>query len=173
MHNLRMWSPTDGAGKLQAPTLPGKKTKLFLKLRWVSLRAEPKDKFSGSSGNRTVNPRSSSTYDSPYNDQDSFYPNHGSHRLNIDLFYINSLFDHKRNALTIEEHKITSTVENLQQYWRNMLQHINRVERSCSWLPRRMFQYVPEGSRSRGRPWKRWRETVPGHEAYYWKGWWW
>ena len=68
MHNLRIWSPTDGAGNLQAPTPPGKRTKMFLIWGWVWLRAEPKGKISGSSGNRTVNPKSSSTYDGPYND---------------------------------------------------------------------------------------------------------
>ena len=63
-----MWSPIDGAGKLQATTPPEMRTKMFLIWGWVSLTAEPNRKVSGSSGNRTVNPRSSSTYDSPYND---------------------------------------------------------------------------------------------------------
>jgi hypothetical protein len=84
--------------------------KCFLIRGWVWLRAEPKGKISGSSGNRTTNPRSSSTYHSPYNDYDSLVPNHGPYWLNIDLFYVNRLFDHIRNELTTQQLQITPTV---------------------------------------------------------------
>ena len=78
------------------------------------------------------------------------------------------LLDHKWNDELTEELKRTPTAEYPQQHRRNWLQRINRTTRSRP--QKQTILYVPRGRRSRGRPPNRWRETVTGHSACYWKG---
>jgi hypothetical protein len=53
-----------------------------------------------------------------------------------------TLSNDNRNELITEELKATPTAEYVQQYSRNWLQHINRMERSK--IPRQMLHYVPK-----------------------------
>lgn len=44
------------------------------------------------------------------------------------------------------------------------------VSLPCASKSNGTFHYVPKGRKSRGRPPKRWWETITGQYAYYWKG---
>jgi DNA-binding sugar fermentation-stimulating protein len=65
--------------------------------------------------------------------------------------------DYKTNAQIAKELKITQILENLLEYKRNWIQHVNRMPRNR--LPKVMKHYSPTGRRNHGRPWKRLLDT--------------
>jgi hypothetical protein len=56
-----------------------------------------------------------------------------------------------RNSL-----KVGNIVEDIKQYQRRWVDHLERMDRSR--LPRLAFQYQPQGWRDRGRPRARWKD---------------
>ena len=65
--------------------------------------------------------------------------------------------DYKTNTQIAKELKITPVLDNLLQYKRNWIQHVNRILRNR--LPRIMKHYSPTGRRNRGRTLKRLLDT--------------
>ena len=65
--------------------------------------------------------------------------------------------DYKTNAQIAKELKITPILDNLLEYKRNWIQHVNRMSRNR--LPRVMKRYSPTGRRYHGRPLKRLLDT--------------
>jgi uncharacterized C2H2 Zn-finger protein len=61
--------------------------------------------------------------------------------------------DYKTNTQIAKEFKITPICDNLLEYKRNWIQHVNRMPRNK--LPRVMKHYSPTGRRNHGRPLKR------------------
>jgi hypothetical protein len=66
--------------------------------------------------------------------------------------------DKKRNTEIVQELKINSVLEHMDQCRNNCKQHVQRMDRSR--VPRQMMTCRPKGKRSLGRPLKRRRETV-------------
>jgi hypothetical protein len=69
--------------------------------------------------------------------------------------------DKRRNMEIIQELKINSVLEHIDQYRNNWKQHVQRMDRSC--IPRQMMTYCPKSKGSLGRPLKRWRDAITGH----------
>jgi hypothetical protein len=75
------------------------------------------------------------------------------------LLINNSLTQHqyKTNAQIAKELKITPILDNLLEYERSWIQHVNRMPRTS--LPTVMKYYSPTGRRNHGRPLKRLLDT--------------
>jgi hypothetical protein len=69
-------------------------------------------------------------------------------------FIVNHLVINLKNA---KELKITSVLDKLLGYKRNLIQHVNRMPRNR--LPRVIKHYSPTGRRKHGRPLKRLLDT--------------
>ena len=65
--------------------------------------------------------------------------------------------DYKTNTQITKELKITPILDNLLEYKRNWIQHVNRMPRNR--LPRVMKHYSVTGRRNHGRPLKRLLDT--------------
>lgn len=70
-------------------------------------------------------------------------------------------WDHKRNDEILQQLKIESIHSYLNLQRQNWLNHINRMERTR--IPRQILHYTPRGTRSIGRPAKRWIESATDH----------
>jgi hypothetical protein len=64
---------------------------------------------------------------------------------------------YKRNTQIAKELKITPILDNLLEYKRNWIQHVNRMPRNR--LPRVIKHYSPTGRRNHGRSSKRLLDT--------------
>jgi hypothetical protein len=64
--------------------------------------------------------------------------------------------DHQRNPEIRNSLKVDNIVEDIKQYQRRWVDHLERMDRSR--LPRLAFQYQPRGCRDRGRPRARWKD---------------
>jgi hypothetical protein len=65
-------------------------------------------------------------------------------------------FDLQRNPEIRNSLKVDNTVEDIKQYQRRWVDHLERMDRSR--LPRLAFQYQPRGWRDRGRSRARWKD---------------
>jgi len=65
--------------------------------------------------------------------------------------------DYRKNAQIAKDLKITQILDNLLEYKRSWIQHVNRMPRNG--LPRAMNHYSPTGRRNHGRPLKRLLDT--------------
>jgi hypothetical protein len=65
--------------------------------------------------------------------------------------------DRKTNSQITKELKITPILDKLQEYRRNLIQHVNRMPRNR--LPRVIKHYSPTVRRNYGRPLKRLLDT--------------
>jgi hypothetical protein len=74
-----------------------------------------------------------------------------------------TLWDHKRNEEILKNLKVEPISKFIQNYRANWKEHIERM--NSSRIPNNLLNYRPHGSRSLGRPLKRWRENVTGHLA--------
>ncbi|KAJ4451211.1 hypothetical protein ANN_02671 [Periplaneta americana] len=66
-------------------------------------------------------------------------------------------WDLKRNCEILKELKTQPVLDYIVQYQSNWKHHLERM--SNSRLPKAIYNYVPYGQRSEGRPAKRWREN--------------
>jgi hypothetical protein len=66
--------------------------------------------------------------------------------------------DHITNEIIRTELNIYPVNDTIEQYRKNWLQHINRMQDTK--LPKRALQYRPSGKGDTGRPKKRWRDAV-------------
>jgi hypothetical protein len=64
--------------------------------------------------------------------------------------------DHQRNPEICNSLKVDNIVEDIKQYQRRWVDHLERMDRSR--LPRLAFQYQSRGWRDRGRPRARWKD---------------
>jgi hypothetical protein len=64
--------------------------------------------------------------------------------------------DHQSNTTIREELKVEHTVDEIQNYQKNWLQHVNKVEHAG--IPRMTLEYQPKGKRAVGRPKRSWRD---------------
>jgi hypothetical protein len=64
--------------------------------------------------------------------------------------------DSQRNLEIRNSLKVDNIVEDIKQYQRRWVDHLERMDRSR--LPRLAFQYQPRGWRERGRPRARWKD---------------
>jgi hypothetical protein len=64
--------------------------------------------------------------------------------------------DRQRNPEIRNSLKVDNIVEDIKQYQRRWIDHLERMDRSR--LPRLAFQYQPRGWRERGRPRARWKD---------------
>jgi hypothetical protein len=64
--------------------------------------------------------------------------------------------DRQRNPEIRNSLKVDNIVEDIKQYQRRWVDHLERMDRSR--LPRLAFQYQPRGWRDRGRPRTRWKD---------------
>ena len=71
--------------------------------------------------------------------------------------------DKKRNSDILQELQVSSVMDHISTYRNNWQQHLQRMDRTR--IPRQILNYYPRGTRSLGRPLKRWHETVTGHLA--------
>ena len=69
-----------------------------------------------------------------------------------------TLYDHKTNDYIRRELRITDTLENIDEYRRNWLSHLQRMPQNR--IPLKPYRYRPQGRRTIGRPKKRWREQL-------------
>jgi hypothetical protein len=69
--------------------------------------------------------------------------------------------DKKRNTEILQELKIDSMVEHIDQYRNNWKQHVQRMD--WSRIPRQITTYNLKGKRSLGRPLKHWIDTITSH----------
>ena len=65
--------------------------------------------------------------------------------------------DYKTNTQITKELNITPILDELLEYKRNWIQHVNRMP--CNRLPRVMKHYFPTGRGNYGRPFKRLLDT--------------
>jgi hypothetical protein len=65
--------------------------------------------------------------------------------------------DYKTNIQIAKESKTTPILDNLLEYKKNWIQHVNTMPRNR--LPRVMKHYSPTGRRNHGRPLKRLLDT--------------
>ena len=65
--------------------------------------------------------------------------------------------DYKTNTQITKEFKITTILDNLLEYKKNWIQHVNIMSRNR--LPRVMKHYSPTGRGNHGRPLKRLLDT--------------
>jgi hypothetical protein len=75
----------------------------------------------------------------------------------ITVQFLHTWTDYKTNTQVAKELKITTILDNLLEYKRNWLQHVNRMPRNR--LPRLMKHYSPTVRRNHGRPLKRLLDT--------------
>ena len=68
------------------------------------------------------------------------------------------LLDYKTNQEIREQLKVTGILDKLQQYRREWHQHLLRMDQHR--IPRKMYNYQPQGNRSIGRPMKRWLDQL-------------
>jgi hypothetical protein len=64
--------------------------------------------------------------------------------------------DRQRNPEIRNSLKVDNIVEDIKQYQRRWVDHLERMDRRR--LPRLAFQYQPRGWRDRGRPRARWKD---------------
>jgi hypothetical protein len=64
--------------------------------------------------------------------------------------------DHQRNATIWEKLKVEHTVHEIQNYQKNWLQHVKRMEQA--WIPRMALAYQPQGECDIGWPKMRWKD---------------
>jgi len=67
-----------------------------------------------------------------------------------------TLYDHKTNDYIRRELRITGTLDEIDEYRRNWLLHLQRMPQNRIFL--KSYRYRPQGRRTIGRPKKRWRE---------------
>ena len=66
--------------------------------------------------------------------------------------------DKEKNQCIREKTGAQNIVEEIKQYQKKWLQHVQRMDRNR--LPRQALKYRPEGRRNIGRPKKRWRDQL-------------
>ena len=69
-----------------------------------------------------------------------------------------TLYDHKTNDYIRRELQIAGIIDNIDEYRRNWLQHLQRMPQNQ--IPLKSYYYRPQGRRTIGRPKKRWREQL-------------
>jgi len=69
-----------------------------------------------------------------------------------------TLYDHKTNDYTPRELRTTGILDNIDEYRRNWLSHLQRMPQNRILL--KSHHYTPQGKRTIGRPKKRWREQL-------------
>ena len=69
-----------------------------------------------------------------------------------------TLYDHKTNDYIRRELRITGILDNIDEYRRNWLSHLQRMPQNR--IPLKSYHYRPQGRRTIGRPKKRWREQL-------------
>jgi len=69
-----------------------------------------------------------------------------------------TLYDHKTNNSIRKELRITSILDNIVEYRKKWLLHIQRMPQNRN--PLKSYNYRPQGRRSIGRPKKRWRQQL-------------
>ena len=69
-----------------------------------------------------------------------------------------ALYDHKTNDYIRRELRITGILDNMGEYRRNWLSHLQRMPQNR--IPLKSYHYRPQGRRTIGRPKKRWREQL-------------
>ena len=95
------------------------------------------------------------TFNVPCPENLSFYSIDLSTDLSLSLFYRYTWANYKTNAQIAKELKIAPILDKLLEYKRSWMQHVNRMLRNTSRLPRVMKYYSPTGRRNHGRPLKR------------------
>jgi hypothetical protein len=66
--------------------------------------------------------------------------------------------DKAKNQCVREKTGAQNVVQEIKQYQKKWLQHVQRVDRNR--IPRQALRYRPEGRRNVGRPKKRWRDQL-------------
>ena len=69
-----------------------------------------------------------------------------------------TLYDHKTNDYIRRELRITGLLDNIDEYRRNWISHLQRVPQNR--IPLKSYHYRPQGRRTIVRPKKRWREQL-------------
>jgi len=69
-----------------------------------------------------------------------------------------TLYDHKTNDYIWLELQITGILDKIDEYRRNLFQHLQRMPQNR--IPLKSYRYWPQGSRTIGRPKKCWREQL-------------
>ena len=70
-----------------------------------------------------------------------------------------TLYDYKTNDYIRREIRITGIVDEIYEYRRNWLSHLQRMPQNR--IPLKSYHYMPpKGRRTIGRPNKRWREQL-------------
>ena len=66
-------------------------------------------------------------------------------------------WDHIRNDVIMKELQVQSVLDFIQQYQKNLNDHVIRMPRNR--IPKALLHYRPVGKRDLGRPRKRWTEN--------------
>jgi len=69
-----------------------------------------------------------------------------------------TLYDHKTNDYIHRELRITGILDEIDEHRRSWLSHLQRMPQNR--IPLKTYRYRPQGSRTIGRPKKRWREQL-------------